>query len=38
LRSGLTIVDVRIVMTAVEILRDRLTYRRCTDVRAKLLA
>jgi hypothetical membrane protein len=37
-RLGLTIVDVWIVVTAVEILRGRLTYRRSADVRAKLVA
>ena len=35
-RLGLTIVDLWIVATAVEILRDRLTPRRCDEVRGKL--
>ncbi len=35
-RLGLTVVDVWIVATAIEILRDRLTPRRSNDVRGKL--
>ncbi len=37
-RLGLTIGDVWIVLTAVEILRGRLTYRRSANVHAKLVA
>ena len=35
-RLGLTVVDIWIVATAIEILRDRLTPRRSDDVRGKL--